>query len=68
MKELLRNGPLSVEFQANKLFQVYKEGILAEQGAPTGQSSLQSLAESQSKASSADLDNLEKALLDQLFL
>ena len=44
MKELLRNGPLSVEFQANKLFQVYKEGILSEEGAPSGATSLQELA------------------------
>ena len=68
MKELVRNGPLSVEFQANKLFQVYKDGILSEQGAPTGSSSLQSLAESQSSGTSSDLQNIEKALLDQLFL
>lgn len=32
MKEMLRNGPVSVEFQANKLFQTYHKGILSEEG------------------------------------
>ena len=32
MKELIRNGALSIEFQATKLFGVYKEGILSEGG------------------------------------
>lgn len=29
---MLRNGPVSVEFQANKLFQTYHSGILSENG------------------------------------
>ena len=29
---MLRNGPVSVEFQANKMFQTYHRGILSEQG------------------------------------
>ena len=29
---MLRNGPVSVEFQANKLFQTYHSGILSEDG------------------------------------
>lgn len=32
LKEMLRNGPVSVEFQANKLFQTYHRGILSEAG------------------------------------
>jgi len=32
LKEMLRNGPVSVEFQANKLFQTYHSGILSETG------------------------------------
>lgn len=32
MKEILMNGPVSVEFQANKLFQSYSDGILSEKG------------------------------------
>ena len=31
-KELLRNGPVSVEFQATRLFHTYKEGIMSEDG------------------------------------
>jgi len=32
MKEILRNGPVSVEFEANRAFQLYKRGILSEEG------------------------------------
>jgi hypothetical protein len=32
MKELLRNGPVSVEFEANHLFQLYRSGVLTEKG------------------------------------
>jgi hypothetical protein len=32
MKDILRNGPISVEFEANKLFSMYKKGILTEKG------------------------------------
>ena len=32
MKEILMNDPVSVEFQANKLFQSYSDGILSEKG------------------------------------
>lgn len=32
MKEILRNGPVSIEFQANKVFMLYKDGILSEKG------------------------------------
>ena len=31
-KELVRNGPLSVEFDATHLFQTYKSGIISEEG------------------------------------
>ena len=31
-KEILRNGPVSVEFQATRLFQTYKDGIISEDG------------------------------------
>jgi hypothetical protein len=32
MKDILRNGPTSVEFQANQVFGAYKMGILSEKG------------------------------------
>jgi|TARA_B110000285_G_C15107241_1_gene608763 predicted DNA-binding ArsR family transcriptional regulator len=32
MKDILRNGAITVEFEANKLFSMYKEGILTEKG------------------------------------
>lgn len=32
MKDILRNGPTSVEFQANQVFGAYKNGILSEKG------------------------------------
>jgi hypothetical protein len=32
MKDILRNGPTSVEFQANQVFAAYKMGILSEKG------------------------------------
>ena len=32
MKDILRNGPVSVEFKAGKVFQTYHKGILSEQG------------------------------------
>ena len=32
MKDILRNGPTSVEFQANQVFSAYKNGILSEKG------------------------------------
>ena len=31
MKEILRNGPVSIEFQANGLFSKYQSGILSEE-------------------------------------
>lgn len=31
-KEILRNGPVSVEFQATRLFHTYKDGIISEDG------------------------------------
>ena len=65
MKELLRNGPLSIEFQANKLFQVYKKGILSEPQSskqPGGDSAVET-------GDDVDLlpENIE-AILDTLFL
>ena len=66
MKELLRNGPLSIEFQANKLFQVYKKGILSEP-----QSSKQAPAGESAVGTGDDVDLLPaniEALLDTLFL
>lgn len=30
IKEILMNGPISVELEANNLFQTYKKGILSE--------------------------------------
>jgi hypothetical protein len=32
MKDILRNGPISVEFQANRVFGAYKHGILSQKG------------------------------------
>jgi hypothetical protein len=32
MKDILRNGATSVEFQANQVFGAYKHGILSEKG------------------------------------
>lgn len=32
MKDILRNGAITVEFEANKLFSMYKDGILSEKG------------------------------------
>jgi hypothetical protein len=32
MKDILRNGPISVEFQANRVFMMYSEGIMSEKG------------------------------------
>jgi len=32
MKDIIRNGPVSVEFQANQVFGAYKHGILSEKG------------------------------------
>lgn len=32
MKDILRNGAITVEFEANRLFSMYKEGILTEKG------------------------------------
>lgn len=32
MKDILRNGPTSIEFMANRVFGAYKHGILSEKG------------------------------------
>lgn len=32
MKDIMRNGAITVEFEANKLFSMYKQGILTEKG------------------------------------
>ena len=32
MKEILRNGPINGDFQAPKIFSIYKEGIFSEKG------------------------------------
>ena len=32
MKEILRNGPINGDFQAPRIFGIYREGIFAEKG------------------------------------
>lgn len=32
MKEVMRNGPINGDFQAPKMFSIYKEGIFSEKG------------------------------------
>ena len=32
MKEIMRNGPINGDFQAPKMFSIYKEGIFSEKG------------------------------------
>jgi hypothetical protein len=32
MKDILRNGAATIEFEANKIFSMYKEGIISEKG------------------------------------
>jgi len=43
---MLRNGPVSVEFQAGKVFQTYHKGILSEQGISQDKLDLKSLEQS----------------------
>jgi len=32
MKDILRNGAATIEFEANKIFSMYKDGIISEKG------------------------------------
>ena len=45
MQDILRNGPISIEFQANKYFSAYKSGIISEAGVKDVKWKLQQLAE-----------------------
>jgi len=60
MKEILRNGPVSIEFQANRLFMAYREGILSEQG-------IQELKEKTTNVAEQQFHKNLEALAQQLF-
>jgi hypothetical protein len=77
-KDMLKNGPLSIEFQANGVFSSYKDGILDDEGMPTGPQGLEQLAASIAEQSAgaigdqptsdALIDTLTQALADQSML
>jgi len=43
MKDILRNGPASVEFQANKFFKGYRSGIISEKAVIGAKSKIESM-------------------------
>lgn len=45
MQDILRNGPVSIEFQANKYFSAYQSGIISEKGVKDVKWKLEQLAE-----------------------
>jgi hypothetical protein len=61
MKDILRHGPMSIEFQANKLFQLYQEGILSEEGVEMVKDKTTQLIELKYQQ---QLEELAKRLLD----
>lgn len=44
MQDILRNGPVSIEFQANKYFSAYRNGIISESGVKDVKWKLEQLA------------------------
>jgi hypothetical protein len=46
MKDILRNGPASVEFQANKYFRGYRSGIISENAVIGAKNKVDSLQKS----------------------
>jgi hypothetical protein len=60
MKDVLRNGPASVEFQTNKFFKGYRSGIISEKAVIGAKEKIDSFEGSPAKQELAD--NLKQIL------
>ena len=49
MKDIMRNGPASVEFQTNKFFKGYRSGIISEKAVIGAKNKIDSLEGSPAK-------------------